>query len=145
MIAPGVFSGAGVLGVGVDLCDIRRIEDSITRFGDRFLGRIYTDQERHDCDSRGRGRIAAYARRWAAKEACAKALGTGAAQGVSLRDIEVERLAGGAPSLRLWGGAAARLARMTPKDCAARLHVSLTDEPPYAQAFVVIEASKPRC
>lgn len=130
-----------ILGVGTDLCDIRRIENSIQRFGERFLDRVYTARERRDCDGRGGGRIPAYARRWAAKEACAKALGTGIAQGVALRDIELESLDGGAPSLRLSGGAAARLAAMTPDGATARLHVSLSDEPPYAQAFVVLEAS----
>ena len=130
----------GVLGVGVDLCDIRRIEQSIERFGERFLSRVYTVRERKDCEARGAGRIAAYARRWAAKEACSKALGTGVAQGVGLRDIELESLAGGAPSLRLQGGAARRLASLTPAGAEPRLHVSLSDEPPYAQAFVVIEA-----
>ena len=134
----------GVLGIGVDLCDIRRIERSIDRFGARFLARTYTEAERRHCDARQATRVNAYAKRWAAKEACAKALGTGVAQGVALRDIEVETLEGGAPSLRLWGGAADRLAQLTPDGASPRLHLSLSDEPPFAQAFVVIEAALPR-
>ena len=136
--------GGEVIGIGVDLCDIRRIGRSIDRFGDRFLNRAYTEEERRHCESRGGERVAAYARRWAAKEACAKALGTGVAEGVFLRDMELSRLPNGAPSLRLHGGAAARLASLTPQGAAARVLISISDEPPYAQAFVVIAAVLPR-
>lgn len=131
----------GVLGVGVDLCDIRRIARSLQRFDRRFTERNFTQAERRHCDARDATRAHAYAKRWAAKEACAKALGTGFAEGVFLRDIEVETLESGAPALRLWGGAARRLVELTPEGATARVHVSLTDETPYAQAFVVIEAA----
>ncbi|MEL6979455.1 MAG: holo-ACP synthase [Pseudomonadota bacterium] len=131
--------GAGVVGVGFDLVDIRRIQRSIDRFGERFLSRIYTERERALCDARRANRIPAYARRWAAKEACAKALGTGYALGVAARQIELDRGEAGPPFLRLYGGAAARLAALTPERCAARLHVTMSDEPPYAAAVVVID------
>ena len=144
----GRFNGgrvwSGVIGIGVDLCDIRRIRQSIDRFGDRFLARSFTEAERIHCDARSTTRVNAYAKRWAAKEACAKALGTGLARGVALRDIEVETLDGGAPRLVLSGGAEARLAALTPDGASPRLHLSLSDEPPYAQAFVIIEAALPR-
>ncbi|MEM9724152.1 MAG: holo-ACP synthase [Pseudomonadota bacterium] len=133
--------GCRVVGVGVDLCDIRRIGRSVERFGDRFLARVYTPEECAACERRPGVRLNAYAKRWAAKEACAKALGTGFAKGVAQRDIEVETLPSGAPVLRLYGGAAARLSALTPPETEARLHLSLTDEPPYAQAFVIIEAA----
>jgi holo-[acyl-carrier protein] synthase len=128
-----------ILGIGSDLCDIRRIERSLARFGDRFTHRIYTDGERARSDRRA-ARAPSYARRFAAKEACAKALGTGMAQGVFWRDMEVVNLPGGKPTMRLTGGALARLAGMTPAGHEAVVHVSLTDDPPLAQAFVVIEA-----
>ena len=128
-----------ILGIGSDLCDIRRIERSIARFGDRFTGRIFTPGEQAKSDGRAT-RAASYARRFAAKEACAKALGTGLRAGVFWRDMEVVNLPGGKPTLRLTGGAAERLARMLPKGHEPRIHVSLTDDPPLAQAFVVIEA-----
>jgi holo-[acyl-carrier protein] synthase len=128
-----------ILGIGSDLCDIRRIERSLARFGDRFTHRIYTDSERARSDRRA-ARAPSYARRFAAKEACAKALGTGLAHGVFWRDMEVVNLPGGKPTMRLTGGALARLADMTPAGHEAVVHVSLTDDPPLAQAFVVIEA-----
>ena len=128
-----------ILGIGADLCDIRRIERSIARFGDRFTGRIFTPAERAKSDSR-RTRAASYARRFAAKEACAKALGTGIRAGIFWRDMEVVNLPGGKPTIRLTGGAQARLSRMVPAGHEAVLHVSLSDDPPMAQAFVVIEA-----
>ena len=131
-----------ILGIGSDLCDIRRIEKSIERFGDRFTHRIFTEGERPKSDRRA-ARAESYARRFAAKEACAKALGTGLSHGVFWRDMEVVNLPGGRPTLRLTGGALERLAAMTPDDHEAVLHVSLTDDPPLAQAFVVIEA-RPR-
>ncbi len=128
-----------ILGIGSDLCDIRRIERSLERFGERFTGRIYTAGERARCDGRAT-RAASYARRFAAKEACSKALGTGLRAGVFWRDMEVFNLPGGKPTLRLTGGALERLNRMVPEGHEAVVHVSLTDDPPLAQAFVVIEA-----
>ena len=128
-----------ILGIGSDLCDIRRIERSIARFGDRFTHRVFTDGERRRSDARA-ARAPSYARRFAAKEACAKALGTGMSQGVFWRDMEVVNAASGQPTLRLTGGAREHLARMVPPGHEARLHVTLTDEPPLAQAFVIIEA-----
>jgi len=128
-----------ILGLGSDMIDIRRIEQAIERFGDRFLDRIFTDAERSKCDRRA-NRSASYARRFAAKEACSKALGTGFRDGVFWRDLGVENLASGQPSMRLTGGALRRLEEITPKGMTARLDVTLTDEPPLAQAFVIITA-----
>src|SRR3954453_12222391 len=128
-----------ILGIGSDLCDIRRIERSIERFGDRFTHRIFTDGERARSDRRA-ARAPSYARRFAAKEACAKALGTGLSHGVFWRDMEVVNLPGGRPSMKLSGGALKRLNAMTPPGHRAAIHVSLADDPPMAQAFVVIEA-----
>jgi holo-[acyl-carrier protein] synthase len=129
-----------ILGVGSDLIDIRRIERAIERFGDRFLDRIFTETERRRCDRRVVTRAASYARRFAAKEAAAKALGTGFRKGVFWRDLGVVNLPSGQPGMRLTGGALERLAALTPPGMAARLDVSLTDEPPLAQAVVVITA-----
>jgi holo-[acyl-carrier protein] synthase len=128
-----------ILGVGADLADIRRIEGTIARFGDRFLARVFTETEQARSDRRA-DRVASYARRWAAKEACAKALGTGLRMGVAWREMGVENLRTGQPTMRLTGGAAERLALMTPVGMTAAIHVTLTDDHPYAQAFVVIEA-----
>lgn len=128
-----------ILGIGSDLCDIRRIEKTLSRHGERFIHRIYTDGERARCERRA-ARAEGYARRFAAKEACAKALGTGLSDGVFWRDMEVVNLPSGQPTLRLTGGAARRLAALLPAGHTARVHVSLTDDPPLAQAFVVIEA-----
>jgi len=128
-----------ILGVGSDLIDIGRIEKTIARFGDRFLDRIFTGDERRRSDRRAH-RAASYAKRYAAKEACSKALGTGFRRGVFWRDIGVVTLPGGRPSLVLTGGALARLAAITPAGMAARIDVSLTDEPPLAQALVIITA-----
>ena len=128
-----------IIGIGSDLCDIRRIERSIERFGDRFTHRIFTAGERARSDRRA-ARAPSYARRFAAKEACAKALGTGMSHGVFWRDMEIVNLAGGRPTFRLTGGALARLRAMTPEGHEAVVHVSLTDDPPMAQAFVIIEA-----
>ena len=128
-----------ILGIGSDLCDIRRIENSLARFGERFTHRVFTEGERAKSDRRA-ARAPSYARRFAAKEACAKALGTGMSGGVFWRDMEVVNLPGGQPTLRLSGGALARLERMTPPGHRARIHVTLTDDPPLAQAFVIIEA-----
>ncbi|MEL6316685.1 MAG: holo-ACP synthase [Pseudomonadota bacterium] len=131
-----------IIGMGVDLCDARRIAATLERFGERFSARIFTTGERARCDGR-RNPAESYARRWAAKEAAMKALGVGAFTDVRFKDLEVETLESGAPRLRLHGAAAARLAALTPAGRAAEVHVSLTDEPPYAHAMVLIEA-RPR-
>ena len=128
-----------ILGIGSDLCDIRRIEATLQRFGDRFLERCFTDIERRRSDRRA-GRAASYAKRFAAKEACAKALGTGLRRGVFWRDMGVVNLPSGQPTMRLTGGAAERLAAITPPGTVAFIHLTITDEAPIAQAFVVIEA-----
>ena len=128
-----------ILGLGSDLIDIRRIEKTIARFGDRFLGRVFTETERGKCDRRA-NRAASYARRYAAKEAAAKALGTGFRRGVFWRDLGVINLPGGQPSMLLTGGAAARLEAITPAGMTARLSLTITDEPPLAQAVVIITA-----
>ena len=128
-----------ILGIGSDLSDIRRIEKSLERFGERFINRVYTDIERARSERRA-GRAGSYAKRFAAKEACAKALGTGLRRGVYLRDMGVVNLRGGKPTLALTNGALARLEEMTPPGTRAVIHLSLTDDHPYAQAFVVIEA-----
>ena len=128
-----------ILGVGSDLIDIRRIEAAIDRFGDRFLDRIFTEAERRRCERRAYPGPS-YARRFAAKEAAAKALGTGFRSGVFWRDLGVVNLPSGQPGMRLTGGALRRLEAMTPQGMTARLDVSLTDEPPLAQAVVIITA-----
>jgi len=128
-----------ILGVGSDLVDIRRIEEAIKRFGDRFLDRIFTETERRRCDRRANP-AASYARRFAAKEATSKALGTGFRSGVYWRDLGVVNLPSGQPGMRLTGGALRRLEAITPPGMTARLDVSLTDEPPIAQAVVIITA-----
>ena len=128
-----------ILGVGSDLIDIRRIEAAIARFGDRFLDRIFTDAERRRCERRANPGPS-YARRFAAKEAAAKALGTGFRSGVFWRDLGVVNLPTGQPGMKLTGGALRRLETMTPKGMMARLDVTLTDEPPLAQAVVIITA-----
>jgi holo-[acyl-carrier protein] synthase len=130
-----------IIGIGVDLCDIRRIERSLQRFGERFTHRVFTSGERARAD-RLRARAPSYARRFAAKEACSKALGTGFSQGVFWRDMEVVNDLSGKPTLRLTGGALRRLEALIPVGYKAAIHVSLTDEPPIAQAFVMIEAVK---
>jgi holo-[acyl-carrier protein] synthase len=128
-----------IIGIGSDLTDIRRIATTLERFGDRFTQRIFTDTERRRSD-RKVDRAASYAKRFAAKEACAKALGTGLRRGVFWRDMGVENARSGQPTLVLAGGAAERLAALTPAGARAVIHLSLTDDHPYAQAFVVIEA-----
>jgi holo-[acyl-carrier protein] synthase len=128
-----------ILGIGSDLCDIRRIERSLQRFGTRFTHRIFTAGERARSERRAAS-AASYARRFAAKEACAKALGTGLRGGVFWRDMEVVNLPSGRPTMRLTGGALERLTAMVPPGHEAVVHVSLTDDPPLAQAFIVIEA-----
>ncbi|MGD1869406.1 MAG: holo-ACP synthase [Neomegalonema sp.] len=128
-----------IIGIGSDICDIRRIEKTVARFGGRFTTRVFTDIERAKADRR-RNRIETYAKRWAAKEACSKALGTGLRMGVAWREMEVVNLPSGQPTMRLHGGAAERLAKLTPEGCETRIHVTMTDDHPYAQAFVIIEA-----
>jgi holo-[acyl-carrier protein] synthase len=130
-----------ILGLGSDICDIRRIEQAMERFGDKFLRRVFTEAERAKADRRsGTNRSGTYAKRFAAKEACAKALGTGFAQGVFMSDIGVVNLPGGQPTLRLTGRTAERLAAITPPGCAARVDLTMTDEYPYAYAQVIISA-----
>ena len=128
-----------IIGIGSDLIDIRRIERTIERFGDRFLDRVFTREERARSDRRA-NRAESYAKRYAAKEACSKALGTGFRRGVYWRDIGVVNLPGGRPTLVLTGGALLQLQAMTPAGMAARIDVTLTDEPPIAQALVIITA-----
>ncbi len=128
-----------IVGIGADLSDIRRVQDTLDRFGDRFTHRIFTPVERARAERKG-DRAATYAKRFAAKEACAKALGTGMRAGVFWRDMGVVNLPSGQPTLALTGGAAARLAALIPTGMSAMIHLSLTDDHPYAQAFVVIEA-----
>ncbi|GIL03224.1 MAG: holo-[acyl-carrier-protein] synthase [Alphaproteobacteria bacterium] len=128
-----------IIGLGSDLIDIRRVEHSLDRYGERFVARIFTDIERVKSDGR-RNRAASYAKRFAAKEACAKALGTGIARGVYWRDMGVVNLPGGRPTMRLANGAAKRLAELLPDGYEALIHLTITDDYPLAQAFVVIEA-----
>jgi holo-[acyl-carrier protein] synthase len=128
-----------IIGYGIDLCDIRRVEAALARFNERFIGRCFTDIERNKSDRRA-ARAASYAKRFAAKEACAKALGTGLSQGVYWRDMGVVNLPSGKPTMQLTGGAALRLVDLTPKGYEAVIHLTLTDEYPFAQAHVLIEA-----
>ncbi|MER8443544.1 holo-ACP synthase [Mesorhizobium sp. M1066] len=128
-----------IIGIGSDLIDIRRIEKSLERHGQRFIQRIYTEIEQARSENR-QARAASYAKRFAAKEACAKALGTGLAQGVFWRDMGVVNLPSGAPTMALTGGAQARLDKILPKDHRAAIHLTITDDFPLAQAFVIIEA-----
>jgi holo-[acyl-carrier protein] synthase len=131
-----------ILGIGADLVDIRRIEQVIGRHGERFLNRVFTPTERGRAQ-RGANQSATYAKRFAAKEACAKALGTGMRRGVFWRDIGVVNLASGRPTLQLTGGALERLRAIAPKGTEARIDLTITDEWPLAQAFVVISAVMP--
>jgi holo-[acyl-carrier protein] synthase len=128
-----------ILGLGNDIIDIRRIEQTIARYGDRFLDRVFTDIERRKSDGRA-ARAASYAKRFAAKEACAKALGTGFRQGVFWRDMGVVNLASGRPTLALTGGAAMALQRLTPEGHEVRIDLTITDDFPVAQAIVIISA-----
>lgn len=128
-----------ILGVGTDLANIERIERTLTRFGTRFTNRVFTAAEQQVAERRQQT-IATYAKRWAAKEACSKALGTGLRMGIAWRDMAVRNLRSGQPQMELTGWAAERLAEMTPPGHRAVVHVSLTDDHPWAQAFVVIEA-----
>ena len=130
-----------IVGIGSDLCDIRRVEQTLEKFGERFIARCFTDIERAKSERR-KERAASYAKRFAAKEACAKALGTGLNHGVFWRDMGVVNLPGGKPTMKLTGGAAERLAKIMPEGCEPFIHLTITDEHPLAQAFVVIEARK---
>ncbi len=128
-----------ILGIGTDLANIERIEATLARFGDRFRNRVFTDREQRKAESR-REVAATYAKRWAAKEACSKALGTGLRMGISWKDMAVSNMRSGQPVMHVTGWAAERLAQMTPAGHEAVIHVTLTDDHPWAQAFVVIEA-----
>lgn len=128
-----------IIGIGNDLIDIRRIERTLERFGDRFIERCFTTVEREKSDRRA-GRAASYAKRFAAKEACSKALGTGFRRGVFWRDLGVVNLRGGKPTMQLTGGALTRLKEIIPAGMAAQIDLTLTDEPPLAQAIVIITA-----
>jgi holo-[acyl-carrier protein] synthase len=128
-----------ILGIGSDITDIRRVEKVIERHGERFLARIFTEAERARAERRAK-RVETYAKRFAAKEACAKALGTGMRAGVWWRDMGVVNLPSGRPTMKLTGGAAARLAELTPPGFEPRIDLTITDEYPLAQAFVIISA-----
>lgn len=128
-----------ILGIGSDLANIDRISATLARFGDRFRDRVFTPVEQAKAEARA-DVAGTYAKRWAAKEACSKALGTGLRMGISWRDMAVSNLETGQPVMRLTGWAAARLEAMTPPGHEAIVHVTLTDDHPWAQAFVVIEA-----
>ncbi len=128
-----------IIGIGNDIVDIRRIEATLARFGDRFITRIFTEVERAKSDGRA-ARAASYAKRFAAKEACAKALGTGLRHAVYWRDMGVINLPSGRPTLALTGGAARQLARIVPPGCTARIDLTLTDDYPLAEAVVIISA-----
>ena len=129
-----------IIGLGSDLCNIERIEAALARYGDRFEQRCFTEVERAKAARRPYTRAGTYAKRFAAKEAFSKAVGTGFFQGVYMKDIGVVNAPSGAPTLALTNGAAARLAQMTPSGHEAHIHLTLTDDHPWAQAFVVIEA-----
>ncbi|WP_374830072.1 holo-ACP synthase [Paenochrobactrum pullorum] len=130
-----------IIGIGSDLIDIRRIEKAIERHGDRFKKRVFTDLEQKKSESR-KEKAASYAKRFAAKEACSKALGTGLAQGVFWRDMGVVNLPSGKPTMKLTGGALDALHKIMPDDCDFAIHLTITDDFPLAQAFVIIEAIK---
>lgn len=129
-----------ILGIGTDLANIERIEGVLARHGQRFKDRVFTEREQKKAESRPRAIAATYAKRWAAKEACSKALGTGLRMGISWRDMAVANLRTGQPVMTVTGWAAERLKSMTPEGHEAVIHVTLTDDHPWAQAFVVIEA-----
>lgn len=130
-----------ILGIGTDLCNIERIERTLERFGDRFRNRVYTEVELARSGMRP-NEAATLAKRWAAKEACSKALGTGLRMGIAWRDMAVENLRTGQPVMAVTGWAAERLAQMTPAGHDAIIHVTLTDDHPWAQAVVIIEARR---
>ena len=128
-----------ILGIGTDLANIERIQGALNRFGDRFRNRVFTEVEQAKAERR-KDVAGTYAKRWAAKEACSKALGTGLSMGIAWRDMSVTNLKTGQPTMAVTGWAAERLAAMTPEGHEAVIHVTLTDDHPWAQAFVVIEA-----
>ncbi|WP_417604008.1 holo-ACP synthase [Primorskyibacter flagellatus] len=128
-----------ILGIGTDLANIDRIQGTLDRFGDRFRNRVFTETEQRKAERRA-DTAGTYAKRWAAKEACSKALGTGLRMGIAWKDMAVSNLATGQPVMQVTGWAAERLAQMTPAEHEAIIHVTLTDDHPWAQAFVVIEA-----
>jgi holo-[acyl-carrier protein] synthase len=128
-----------IIGMGNDMIDIRRIEESLEKFGARFISRIFTAIEQKKSDGRAQ-RAASYAKRFAAKEACAKALGTGFKRGVYWKDMGVVNLPSGRPTMQLTGGARAQLDKITPKGCRADIQLTITDDHPYAQAIVIIQA-----
>jgi len=130
-----------IIGLGNDIIDIRRVEKTLARYGERFLSRVFTDTERQKSDRRAL-RAASYAKRFAAKEACAKALGTGFSKGVFWRDMGVVNLPSGRPTLELTGGAALVLQRLTPEGHEVRIDLTITDDFPTAQAIVLISALK---
>jgi holo-[acyl-carrier protein] synthase len=132
-----------ILGIGSDIVDVRRIERAVARHGDRFLMRVFTAIERATAERRV-NRMETFAKRFAAKEACAKALGTGFSAGVFFRDLGVVNLASGRPTMTLTGGAQTRLAAITPPGWKSRIDLTLTDEGPLAQAFVIISAEAPQ-
>jgi holo-[acyl-carrier protein] synthase len=129
-----------IIGIGSDLCNIERIQNSLDRFGDRFVNRVFTQVERGKAEGRPYTRAGTYAKRFAAKEAFSKAVGTGFKRGVFMRDIGVVNAASGAPTLSLTGGAKARLDALTPEGHLAEVHLTMTDDHPWAQAFVIITA-----
>jgi len=131
-----------IIGLGSDLCNIERIQASLDRFGERFIDRVFTDIERTKAEKRTITRAGTYAKRFAAKEAFSKAVGTGFNRGVFMRDIGVVNLPSGAPTLALTGGAKARLDALTPPGHAVDIHVTLTDDHPWAQAFVILYARR---
>ncbi|MEQ9226861.1 MAG: holo-ACP synthase [Parvibaculum sp.] len=126
-----------IIGIGSDIIDIRRVQQTLDRFGDRFVERIFTEIEQRKSEGR-RMRAASYAKRFAAKEACSKALGTGLRRGVFWRDMGVVNLRGGQPTMALTGGALQRLHEITPEGMAPVIHLTITDDHPLAQAFVII-------
>ncbi|MFN3934264.1 holo-ACP synthase [Parvibaculum sp.] len=128
-----------IIGIGNDIIDIRRVEQALDRFGDRFIKRIFTEVEQRKSEGR-RMRAASYAKRFAAKEACSKALGTGLRRGVFWRDMGVVNMRGGQPTMALTGGALERLKEITPEGMSPVIHLTITDDHPLAQAFVIISA-----
>ncbi len=128
-----------ILGIGTDLANIERIEKTLERFGDRFRNRVFTKLEQRKAERRA-DTPGTYAKRWAAKEACSKALGTGLRMGIAWKDMSVSNLRSGQPQMHVTGWAAQRLADMTPEGMDPHIHVTLTDDHPWAQAFVLIEA-----
>lgn len=131
-----------ILGIGSDLCNIDRIQNSLDRWGDKFLRRVFTDVEQAKAESRPHTRAGTLAKRFAAKEAFSKAVGTGFKRGVHMKDIGVVNLPSGAPTLQLTGGAKARLDALAPEGHAIDIHLTMTDDHPWAQAFVILTARK---